>query len=70
MKLSLFVRLCLVTVPAALMLETAYLDLGHDPSYFGHLSAGSAALIRYAAFALALASVICAAAFRSPRRKI
>ena len=68
MKLSFFSLLSLLTVPIAAVLEIAYLDLGHDPTYFGAFGAGHAPYVRYVALSLAVASVICALAFRSTRR--
>jgi len=70
MKLSLLTRFALMTAPLAVLLEIAFLDLGHDPTYFGLLAPTSGASIRYFAIGLASVLVVGALAFRLTRRKV
>ena len=68
MKLSPFTRLALITVSLAFVQEVAYLDIGHDVTYFGQLTPFASASIRYTIIVVAVISVVCALVFRSRRR--
>ena len=70
LKFNPFTRLALVTLPLAASLEVGTLDLGHELTWFGHLSQAQSAWIRYCALTVAIACVVMALVLHFRRGKI
>jgi hypothetical protein len=68
-QISVFAFIAMVAVPLAVMLEIGTIDLGHELTWrlFGGLSQAHSAWLRLTLVAVAIASIICALAYRGRR---
>ncbi len=63
-KFNVFVVAAILTAPLSLIVEVGTIAAGHELTWFRALSPTGAQWIRYALLAIALASMVCALAFR------